>query len=188
MALLLALAVNVGVGTMVESFSKTFATWLDGRLAADVYVNARDDAQARDIETSLRARPEVTAILPSGRAEIEMGGWPVEVLGLADHATYRDRWPLLESEPNAWDDVKSGRGALVSEQLARKLKLKLGDQLNVSTAGGNWPVDIAAIYADYGNPKGQIAVNIDAFRSRFPDLPRTRFGLRVTSGEDRAAD
>ena len=31
MALLLALAVNVGVGTMVESFSRTFISWLDGR-------------------------------------------------------------------------------------------------------------------------------------------------------------
>src|SRR6185437_12956226 len=30
MALLLALAVNVGVGTMVETFSRTFLTWLDG--------------------------------------------------------------------------------------------------------------------------------------------------------------
>jgi putative ABC transport system permease protein len=40
MALLLALAVNVGVGTMVESFSRTFTGWLDGRLAADVYLNA----------------------------------------------------------------------------------------------------------------------------------------------------
>ncbi|MEO6382394.1 MAG: ABC transporter permease [Nitrobacter sp.] len=183
MALLLALAVNVGVGTMVESFSKTFATWLDGRLAADVYVSARDDAQARDIETNLRARPEVTAILPSGRAEIEISGWPVEVLGLADHATYRDRWPLLESRANAWDALRTGQGALISEQLARKLKLGLGERLNVSTASGNWPVDIAAIYADYGNPKGQIAVNIDAFRLRFPDLPRTRFGLRVIPGK-----
>jgi putative ABC transport system permease protein len=180
MALLLALAVNVGVGTMVESFSKTFATWLDGRLAADVYVNARDDAQARDIETSLRARPEVTAILPSGRAEIEIDGWPVEILGLADHATYRERWPLLQSKASAWDEVKSGQAALISEQLARKLKLRLGDRLTISTPGGNWPLSIAAIYADYGNPKGQIAVNIDAFTSRFPDLPRTRFGLRVT--------
>ena len=40
MALLLALAVNVGVGTMVETFSRTFIGWLDGRLAADVYINA----------------------------------------------------------------------------------------------------------------------------------------------------
>ena len=46
MALLLALAVNVGVSTMVESFSKTFTAWLEGRLAADVYLNASDDAQA----------------------------------------------------------------------------------------------------------------------------------------------
>jgi putative ABC transport system permease protein len=183
MALLLALAVNVGVGTMVESFSKTFAAWLDGRLAADVYVNALDEEQARDIETTLRARPEVTAILPSGRAEIEISGWPVEVLGLADHATYRDRWPLLETRPNAWDDVKSGAGALVSEQLARRLKLRLGGRLDVSTPTGIWSLRIAAIYADYGNPKGQIAVNIDALTGRFPDLPRTRFGLRVTPGE-----
>src|SRR6202000_893062 len=43
MALLLALAVNVGVGTMVESFSRTFVTWLDGRVAADVFINASDD-------------------------------------------------------------------------------------------------------------------------------------------------
>jgi len=50
MALLLALAVNVGVGTMVETFSRTFATWLDGRLAADVYINASDNAQATEIK------------------------------------------------------------------------------------------------------------------------------------------
>ena len=59
MALLLALAVNVGVGTMVESFSRTFVGWLDGRLAADVYVSARDDAQATAIKAWLRGRPEV---------------------------------------------------------------------------------------------------------------------------------
>ena len=47
MALLLALSVNVGVGTMVETFSRTFIGWLDGRLAADLYLNASDDAQAK---------------------------------------------------------------------------------------------------------------------------------------------
>ena len=56
MALLLALSVNVGVSTMVESFSRTFLVWLDGRLAADVYVNAANDAQAtRDQGVAARA-------------------------------------------------------------------------------------------------------------------------------------
>jgi len=67
MALLLALAVNVGVGTMVETFSRTFTSWLDGRLAADVYLSAADNTQAAEIKAWLRQRPEVEAILPGGR-------------------------------------------------------------------------------------------------------------------------
>src|SRR6202030_1286485 len=74
MALLLALAVNVGVGTMVETFSRTFVTWLDGRLAADIYLIARDDAQAVEIKAWLRQRPEVQAVLPSGRTEVQIAG------------------------------------------------------------------------------------------------------------------
>lgn len=35
------------------------------------------------------------------------------------------------------------------------------------------------IYADYGNPKGQFAVNVGALVQHFPTTPQTRFGLRV---------
>jgi putative ABC transport system permease protein len=179
MALLLALAVNVGVGTMVESFSKTFIGWLDGRLAAEVYLSAANDAQASEIKAWLGRRREVEAILPNGSADVQIGGWPVEIVGFADHLTYRDHWPLLQSVPDAWDRLRSGDAALVSEQLARRLKLELGDQVQVPSAGGNWPLQVVAIYADYGNPKGQIRVNFDALQRRFPELPQTRFSLRV---------
>ena len=73
MALLLALAVNVGVATMVETFSKTFLTWLDGRLTADVFLTARDNAHASAIKAWLRQRSEVQAILTGGRAETQTG-------------------------------------------------------------------------------------------------------------------
>ena len=179
MALLLALAVNVGVGTMVESFSRTFVSWLDGRLAADVYLNAADDTQAAEIRAWLRERPEVAAILPSGRADTQIGGAPIEILGLADHATYRDRWPLLQASATAWSRLRAGDAGFVSEQLARRLKLGVGDSLDVPTPGGNWRLEVVGIYADYGNPKGQIAVNIAALTRRFPQIPLTRLGLRV---------
>src|SRR5580765_5353273 len=131
MALLLALAVNVGVGTMVEIFSRTFLVWLDGRLAADVYLSAANDAQATEIKAWLRGRPEVEAILPGGRADTQLAGAPIEVLGLADHPTYRDNWPLLEAAPNAWIRLRPGDTCLVSEQLARRLKLAIGDHIDV---------------------------------------------------------
>jgi putative ABC transport system permease protein len=179
MALLLALAVNVGVSTMVESFSRTFLVWLDGRLAADVYVSAANDAQATEIRAWLRERPEVEAVLPGGRADTQLAGAPIEVLGLPDHATYRDNWPLLQSADNAWVKLRPGNAALVSEQLARRLHLSVGDRIEVPASGGNWTLDVAGIYADYGNPKGQIAVNFAALTRRFPEIPLTRMGLRV---------
>ncbi|WP_108519643.1 ABC transporter permease [Bradyrhizobium algeriense] len=181
MALLLALSVNVGVSTMVESFSRTFLVWLDGRLAADVYVNAANDAQATEITAWLRERPEVEAVLPGARADTQLAGAPIEVLGLPDHATYRDNWPLLQAVDNAWIKLRPGNAALVSEQLARRLHLSVGDRIEVSASGGNWALDVVGIYADYGNPKGQIAVNYAALTRRFPEIPLTRMGLRVAS-------
>jgi putative ABC transport system permease protein len=179
MALLLALSVNVGVGTMVESFSRTFVSWLDGRLAADVYVSATDDRQATEIKAWLRERPEVQAILPGSRADAQLTGAPIEILGLPDHATYRDYWPLLQSTRNAWARLRPGDAAFVSEQLARRLKLSIGDKVEVPAPGGDWPLEILGIYADYGNPKGQIAVNYAALMRRFPGVPQSRFGLNV---------
>jgi putative ABC transport system permease protein len=183
MALLLALAVNVGVGTMVETFSRTFITWLDGRLSADIYINAPDNAQATDIKAWLRQRPEVQAILPGGRTEMQLDGAPIEIVGLPDHATYRDHWPLLQSTADAWVRLRPGDAGFVSEQLARRLNLGLGDHIEVPAPGGKWTLEIVGIYADYGNPKGQITVNIAALLRRFPAIPQTRFGLRVASPE-----
>ena len=179
MALLLALSVNVGVGTMVETFSRTFIGWLDGRLAADVYINASDDTQAAAITAWLRERPEIAAILPGGRADTQIAGAPVEILGLPDHSTYRERWPLLESTENAWNRLRPGDAGFVSEQLARRMKLAIGDQVEVPAPGGNWTVEVVGIYADYGNPRGQVAVNFAALTRHFPNIPLTRLGLRV---------
>ncbi|WP_398483347.1 FtsX-like permease family protein [Tardiphaga sp.] len=179
MALLLALAVNVGVGTMVESFSRTFVGWLDGRLSSDIYINAASDAQARELKDWVKRRPDVLAVLPGSRAEIQLDGAPVEINGLPDHATFRDHWPLLDATRDAWDRVRAGDGALISEQLSRRMTLAIGQGITVPTPSGPWPLQVVAIYADYGNPKGQLAVNVDALLKHFPDSPQTRMGLRV---------
>lgn len=179
MALLLALAVNVGVGTMVQSFSRTFIVWLDDRLAAEIYLNATDDRQAEDIVAWLRQRHDVQAILPAWRTDIQLSNMPVEVLGFADHGTYRQQWPLLDSMSDVWDRVRRGDSILVSEQLARRLKLSIADPISIPTPTGVWFANVAGIYPDYGNPKGQIGVDINALSNKWPQISRTRYGLRV---------
>jgi putative ABC transport system permease protein len=183
MALLMALAVNVGVATMVETFSRTFLVWLDGRLAADVYISAADEAQARDIQAWLRTRPEAQAVLPGGRAEAQLAGAPIDVLGLPDHATYRDHWPLLQAGDAAWKQLVRGDAGFVSEQLARRLDLALGDVIDIPAPTGDWRISVAGIYADYGNPKGQVTVNVAALTRRFPATPMTRMAVRAAPAD-----
>ncbi|MEM9781456.1 MAG: FtsX-like permease family protein [Pseudomonadota bacterium] len=183
MALLLALAVNVGVGTMVGSFRLTFTTWLEDRLAADAYFRASDARQADAILAALESDPGVARVLPNWRTETRVEGWPTEVYGFADDPLYRGRWPLLDTVDAPWDLIAAGEGLLVSEQMAYRLDLAPGQRLTVPGALGDWTGTIAGIYADYGNPKGQIRVDVDRLSALFPDVERLAFGLLTVEGE-----
>ncbi len=178
MALMLALAANVGVGTMVSSFRDTFTGWLDQRLAAELYVSADNEAQAEDLRAFLAGRAD--AVLPIRTTEIEIGGLPVFLYGIADHATYRDNWPLLQSVENVWDRLAAGDGALINEQLFRRGGYGLGDRL---TLAPGWSREIVGIYSDYGNPTGQMIVSHDALIGFFPDIPKLRHAVRVAPEE-----
>ena len=67
----------------------------------------------------------------------------------------------------------------MSEQLARRLKLAVGDALDIPTEGENWSAAIVGIYPDYGNPNGQLRVDIDAFKRHWPLDAARQFFLRV---------
>ncbi len=75
--------------------------------------------------------------------------------------------------------MRAGDTCLVSEQLARRLDLAIGDRIELPVPSGTWSLQVAGIYADYGNPKSQLAVNAAAMFAHFPDVPRTRLALRV---------
>ncbi|WP_109464357.1 FtsX-like permease family protein [Albibacillus kandeliae] len=181
MALLLALAANIGVGTMVSSFRLTFTGWLDQRLASELYVRAASDEQGAAIERWLASRAD--AVLPLRSAEITLAGQPGELYGVADHATYRQNWPLIASEPGVWDRVAAGEAALINEQLARRENLWPGDTVTIAP---DWTLTVAGVYSDYGNPKGQVMVSIPALVAHHPEVPNRRFGIRVDPAKSEA--
>lgn len=174
MALLLALAANIGVGTMVGSFRATFTGWLDQRLAAELYLYAADVEQAGEMRAFLEGR--VDAILPVTLAPALLEGAPGQIFAQTDHATFRDNWPLLDAVPDVWDRLAAGDGALVNEQLARREGLWAGDMVDLGQGGRR---DILGVYSDYGNPKGQAILNQNTFVEVFPEAQFLTFGLRL---------
>ncbi|MCB1340112.1 MAG: FtsX-like permease family protein [Pseudooceanicola sp.] len=180
MALLLALATNIGVGTMVASFRLTFTGWLDQRLASELYVTTATDTEGAQLAAWLA--PRADAVLPIRHAETDLAGAPARLYGIADHATYRDNWPLIDADAEVWDRVARGQGVLVNEQLARRAGLWPGAMLDLAPG---WRLPVAGVYSDYGNPLGQAIVDLPALLRHNPDVPNRRFGIRIAP--DRAA-
>lgn len=173
MALLLAMAANVGVSTMVSSFRLTFTGFLDQRLASELYVYADDAAQAAQLETYLK--PRVDMVLPIQSAAQDIRGLPSEIYGPTPHSTYRDNWTFLQSGTNAWARIEAGQGAAINEQLARRAGIAIGDQITLA----NQQFEVLGIYGDYGNPIGQVIVTHSTFEGLFPDIRALRFGIRI---------
>ena len=178
MALLLALATNIGVGTMVASFRVTFNGWLDQRLVSDLYVTLDTQSDQAAFLEFLEGKAD--AVLPIWHVDGEVLGAPAEIYGVVDHPVYRDNWPLLASLPDTWNRIAQGDGVLINEQLARRENLAPGDPIPLP---GPWTATIVGVYSDYGNPIGQLVVPLDVLVARYSNIDQSDFGI-ITSGDN----
>lgn len=180
MALMLAIAANVGVSTMVSSFRLTFLDFLDQRLAAELYIRTASPEETAALITY--ADQEAEALLPLQSADVTLAGQQAEVFGARDHTTYRDNWRFLAQTPDAWQSTFSGQTAVINEQLARRGGLDLGDRITLAGRA----FQVAGIYGDYGNPIGQVVIAEAAFAGLFPRVEAESFGIRLAP--ERAAE
>ena len=182
MALLLALAANIGAGSMTSGFRQTFNNWLEQRLTAELYLNPQNPAQAEALQTWLVQQPLVQTVLPTWQVAVQLQGWPADLFGVVDDPTYRQHWPLLEAATDPWGQLLQDDSLMLSEQMARRLKVRLGDVVSIPTPQGPWSPKVVGIYADYGNPKGHLLVNSRHLLQHWPGLSPARFNLRVLPG------
>ena len=174
MALLLAMAANVGVSTMVSSFRLTFVGFLDQRLSAELYVDAEAVADRAALERFLEARAD--AVLPIMSVDATLAGMPAEIFGARIGYTYRENWRFLDAVPAVWDEVEEGRAVVINEQLSRRAGLRVGEMLALAP-GLSLPV--AGVVGDYGNPIGQAIIGEALFRQTFPGIVPSRYGVRT---------
>ncbi|WP_163557687.1 ABC transporter permease [Halomonas sp. NO4] len=193
MALLIALAANLGIGSMVGGFRLTFLDWLDQRLVADLYLRP-PPAQFDSVEAWLGERSEVRETLPTRHAEAtlreaERDGAarslerPVSLYGITPGAALVPHWPLLDTRQGreaAWQAFRGG-AAFVNEQLAIAEGLSPGDRLIVEATGRRETLPVAAIYPDYGNTRGEVLLATPQLAKRFAGTPSS-IGIVLAAG------
>ncbi|KXJ32974.1 FtsX-like permease family protein [Pseudomonas sp. HUK17] len=179
MALLLALAANVGAGSMTEGFRRTFDGWLDQRLAAELYLRPQDATQAAALLDWLPRQPSVGAVLPVYELETGIQGQPSTLSGILDADLYRRHWPPLDAGGEAWTPFFAGDGLMLSEQLARRLGVVKGQRVELQGSQGRWSAPILATYADYGNPRGHVLLSQAQLRALWPEATLVRIVVRM---------
>ena len=134
MAIMLAFSINIGVSGMVNSFRMTFTSWLDKRLAAEIYLKIPNQKFEPEILEFINLHSET--ILPIYGTNLKIKDHPASIFAFKPHDTYRKNWPLLECLDDCWVDIESNMGWLINEQFALKLGLKVGDNLTVNLPTG----------------------------------------------------
>ena len=184
-ALSLAVCAMIGVALMVDSFRESLHDWLGRTLRADVYVTAPGPGFARperriekDVAAALIATPGIIAHSESRRVRVEskaFGPVSLDALTLAP-GSYAGFQLTAGNRGSVWDAYE--RGALViSEPLAWRLGLGVGDQLTLITARGPHAFEVAGIYREYGNDAGTALVSRAVYEAWWQDDAVTALGL-----------
>ena len=178
-ALMVAVSVTVGAGTMIGSFRQTVVDWLDASLQADVYISPPSVSANRSTTLLEPAVIELVSTTPgvadtSSLINIEVaspyGPTLLSAVQLPNPTYQRQAATFIGDAEAAWQGFLQG-GVWISEPYAYRTGLLIGDQLEVVADAGPVQLPIVGIYYDYSSEAGVVTLNRTTF-DRFWDYDR----------------
>jgi len=183
-ALGMAVAAMIGVSIMVESFRESLRDWLGQTMRADIYVTAPGpgaDRPERRLEpaviAALLATPGVADHSETRQVMVESPEGPISLTGLRLARTGYSTLQLVAGDASqAWGRFARG-DVIVSEPLAWRLHLQVGEGLPLTTSSGVRKFVVAAMYREYGNDRGNVLMSLEQYRHLWHDDQVTGMGI-----------
>lgn len=189
-ALMLAMAAAVGISIMVHSFRLTVDQWLTDTLQADIYVSLPGPrGAAAQIEPALldrfRQLPPIAAYSTGRRIVLDDDGSQLQLFALGLSAGLVPRYQIKDGQPEqVWASFLEDRAVLISEPLAFRRHLRVGDYITLPTDYGRHAFRIAGIYFDYSSEHGEVLIHRSFYDRHFADRGIGGIGLYITAGAD----
>jgi putative ABC transport system permease protein len=188
-AMMLAMAMNVGVRTMVTSFRGALGSWMERRFAADVFigpellVNHKIDATIDPrVEEWVRARPETARVVEYRAVTADIAGRPTLLVGSDVASLLTSSFPVKATERNRPFNPQTD--VLVSEPLTGRTNWSPGDDINLSTPSGLKRFHVHATFYDFGNERGQLLMDRQTYAAAWLDTRITSLHVRLKPGND----
>jgi putative ABC transport system permease protein len=191
-ALMMALAVAVGIGLMITSFRSTVERWLQASLPADLYITtaaggAQDavpvDLVPESLLDEIATLPGVNGVNALRRAAVTSSAGELTVVALAMDSRSHDAFPFKGSAiDGAWEAFHAGETVLVSEPLASRTTLSVNDKLDLRAPGSEGPIPVGGVFYDYSTDRGYLLMSLDLYRRLWNDPGITAASVFVQTG------
>jgi putative ABC transport system permease protein len=194
-ALMIGLAIMIGVVVMVHSFRETVEVWVNDTVMADLVVVPPAWLHGKQIGQASRALPAawlpvlqsidgVAAVDTYRDVQVIAQGQPVVLVSrdLRLHAQ-RSRYLMVEGDSTTvlMRAAETG-GVLLSEVLANRLGLRVGGTVTIVTPKGEQTVPIGGIFYDYATDGGKMVMDRTFYRRLWDDDRVTVFALYLVPG------
>jgi putative ABC transport system permease protein len=195
-AIVVGLAIMVGVGIMIQSFRHTVEIWIEQTMLADIIVvpvswlgDQENENGKPALPLALVRRvmmvPGVEAVDPYMETMGEVAGESVSLVArdIALHAA-RSRYLFVtgESTPILQETIE-GEGVIVSEVLAGRLGLAVGNHIEVKTPSGQQAFPVKGIFYDYATDGGKVVMDDQLFRRYWGESDATVFAVYLKAGQ-----
>ena len=186
-ALVVALAMVVGISTMIFSFRMTVESWLNRSIQADLVIAPAANLLVGNREVIRPEVEQVVAALPHVKYDsfrelrVQFHGDLVK-LGTVRMAVTRDieRLDFAQGDSHAaFDAAIDHQAVLVSQPFFHRYHLGLGDTINLATPSGRHDFKIAGVYLDYTTEGGVILVDWSTYRKYWRDSSVNGLGLYI---------
>lgn len=149
-AFFIALAANIGMNVMVDSFRIATESWLEQRLFAPYYVYTNHDG-----DLSTRADAPAQLLARYGK-NVRLAGQHTELRSFPQLPEFKRYLMLDQQHSDAWPLFYGREGVFINQQLAYRQAIEVGDSIELSLNETPDSMTVVGIYPDYGNPHAQI--------------------------------
>jgi putative ABC transport system permease protein len=191
-ALVVAVSVTVGLGTMITSFRGTVVQWLDGTLQADIYVSVPGLVSSRPQGTldpglvrRLTGSGDLSGFSTYREAVLETDNGEIRAVALDLFPKGEAAFDFKEGGGRrGFREFRESEGVFLSESLAYRNDLSAGDTLVLPSERGPLAAQVAGVFYDYGSDQGVVMMSRTTYERYWSDRGVTSLGLFVEEGVD----
>jgi putative ABC transport system permease protein len=176
-AIVVGLAILVGVGIMIQSFRYTVEVWIDQTMLADIIVApvswlGEEEGGSDKLRLPLtlvetvQAVPGVEVVDPYLETEGDVAGQTVSLVArdLRIHAERSQYLFMKGDSTRILQEATEEDGVIVSEVLAGRLGLEVGGGINLKTPTGSRVFPVKGIFYDYATDGGKVVMDEGLFQ------------------------